>query len=49
MHDPVSPRSFRMNPGHYSLAGPTPRGSPLLISLFFLFFIFLKKNQMKNK
>ena len=43
-NDSVSPRSFRMNPSRHCSAGPTPRGSPLLVNLFF----FLKKNQKKN-
>ena len=39
-NDPVSPRSFRMNPSRHCSAGPTPRGGPLLVNLF-----FLKKNK----
>ncbi|WZZ48564.1 hypothetical protein YC2023_048671 [Brassica napus] len=30
-NDPVSPRSFRMNPSRHCSVGPTPHGGPLLV------------------
>ena len=45
-NDPVSPRSFRMNPSCHCSAGSTPRGGLLLVNLFIYFF--KKKNKIKN-
>lgn len=41
--EPVSQKSFIVNPFHHCFAGPTPHGGPQLVRLLLFFFNKIKK------